>query len=314
MLYLRNISILLGLSLVALTSSAATQNPMEAIVSVKVISDNTMPPICPGAYYADGIMVTFRYDIDERTLEGGDFLVLSERNEKIRPMCALTSTANRGSSKSIILVGEFGSMMEETPKQISIVGELLTKGGEVINLNGATFSNVLALKSNLSLSRQQQSSINPNRLTRDASTATEAAASLPSEAELKKQEATRPVAMSARGQVMIGADGNLSINQAISAYTPGSSKINTVKITSLTAAGNARNRQLHISFELPKGEMARLELLDKNNVIQRVIDEERYYASGVHGITVFQANLPAGEYKVRLLAESGQIAHEVTFK
>lgn len=100
--------------------------------------------ICRGAAGKDGMPVIFSHEIDVETMQAGDFRVVAESGTVGDITCVTPGPANDlGESRTILVVGQYGSA-EDQPASVEIVGNLLSKDGQ-LNFLGARTS-VIALE------------------------------------------------------------------------------------------------------------------------------------------------------------------------
>lgn len=106
--------------------------------------DNGLPPIgnqgiCRGAAGMDGMPVIFSHEVDVETLQAGDFKVTAESGAVGEILCVTPAPATDiGELRTILVVGELGSA-EDQPANVEIVGNILSKDGQ-LNFLGATTS------------------------------------------------------------------------------------------------------------------------------------------------------------------------------
>ena len=100
--------------------------------------------ICRGAAGKDGMPVIFSHEIDVETMQAGDFRVVAESGTVGVITCVTPGPANDlGEIRTILVVGQYGSA-EDQPASVEIVGNLLSKDGQ-LNFLGARTS-VIALE------------------------------------------------------------------------------------------------------------------------------------------------------------------------
>lgn len=124
--------------------------------------DNALPSLLcnqPGSLL-DGMPVNFRFPLDSSSLSETDFEVVDSHGNIHIPMCATLAPANEyGENRTVLLLGEFGTSVTNPPVKVGIVDDLFTidtLSGEsacsaIINLNGSTTTNVIALADGPSL-------------------------------------------------------------------------------------------------------------------------------------------------------------------
>jgi hypothetical protein len=93
--------------------------------------------LCPPAVLLDGMPVTFREEIDQRTLWPWDFDVITRGGVHHPPLCATTAPANQESEdRTVLLIGQLGESTTDPPARVVVTGNLLTESGQ--NLRGAS--------------------------------------------------------------------------------------------------------------------------------------------------------------------------------
>ena len=131
------------------TATVDANGRQAALISAFFGIDNGLPPvadkaICRGAAGKDGMPVIFSHEVDVETLQAGDFRVVAESGTVGEVLCVTPApAADIGELRTILTVGEFGSA-EDQPVSVEIVGNLLSKDGQV-NFMGAT-ATVIALE------------------------------------------------------------------------------------------------------------------------------------------------------------------------
>ena len=134
----------------------------DTLVSAFFGLDNALPSLLcnqPGSLL-DGMPVNFRFPLDSSSLSGTDFEVVDSAGNIHIPMCAVLAPANEnGENRTVLLLGEFGTAINNPPVEVRVVGDLFTidtLSGEsacsaIINLNGITTTNVIPLADGPSL-------------------------------------------------------------------------------------------------------------------------------------------------------------------
>ena len=75
----------------------------------------------------DGMPVNFKYPLDAATLSGSDFEVVDSLGNIHIPICARLAPANEnGENRTVLLLGEFGTAVNNPPVEVRVVGDLLT--------------------------------------------------------------------------------------------------------------------------------------------------------------------------------------------
>ena len=79
----------------------------------------------------DGMPVIFSHELDPATMQAGDFKVTKASGEVGELTCVTLAPADdMGEWRTVLLVGEYGSI-DDQPVKVEIVGNLLSKDGEV---------------------------------------------------------------------------------------------------------------------------------------------------------------------------------------
>ncbi|KPK37350.1 MAG: hypothetical protein AMJ65_14785 [Phycisphaerae bacterium SG8_4] len=131
------------------TATIDSSGRQAALLSAFFGLDNGLPDIsdkgiCRGAAEADGMPVIFSHEIDTETMQAGDFRVVAESGSVGEINCVTPAPANDpGEIRTILVVGEYGSA-ENQPTSVQIVGNLLSKDGQ-LNFRGVQ-SSVIALE------------------------------------------------------------------------------------------------------------------------------------------------------------------------
>ena len=130
----------------ATTDSSGRQ---AALLSAFFGLDDGLPEIsdrgiCRGAAGKDGMPVIFSHEIDIETMQAGDFRVVSASGTVGEITCVTPAPADDfGETRTILVVGQYGSA-EDQPTSVEIVGNLLSKDGQ-LNFRGLR-SSVIALE------------------------------------------------------------------------------------------------------------------------------------------------------------------------
>ena len=99
---------------------------------------------CSGAAGQDGMPVVFSHEIDVETLQAGDFRVVTESGTVGEITCVTPAPADDwGETRTVLMIGQFGSA-DDQPASVEIVGNLLSKDGQ-LNFLGARTA-VIALE------------------------------------------------------------------------------------------------------------------------------------------------------------------------
>ena len=118
------------------TATVDANGREAALLSAFFGIDNGLPRvanrgICRGAGGSDGMPVIFSHEVDVDTLQAGDFRVVAESGKVGELVCVTPApAADIGELRTILLVGEYGSA-EDQPVSVEIVGNLLSKDGQV---------------------------------------------------------------------------------------------------------------------------------------------------------------------------------------
>lgn len=85
------------------------------------------PRVCRGSRGQDGMPVIFSHPVDVETLDPEDFQVTSAEGVTSTPLCAILQPAvDDGENRTVLLIGEFGSAIDDEPVEVDIVGEVLS--------------------------------------------------------------------------------------------------------------------------------------------------------------------------------------------
>lgn len=126
------------------TDVIATQDVngrQTALLSAFFGLDDALPSnsnifLCRGAAGKDGMPVVFSHEIDVETMQAGDFRVVAVSGAVGEITCVTPAPADDiGEARTILIVGQFGSA-EDEPASVEIVGNLLSKDGQ-LNFLGA---------------------------------------------------------------------------------------------------------------------------------------------------------------------------------
>jgi hypothetical protein len=99
--------------------------------------DNGLPlstnvGICRGGGKADGMPVIFDHEVAVKTIQAGDFRVVTESGKIGKVTCVtLFPALDTGELRTALLVGEFGSATGDPPVSIQITGNLLSLDGTI---------------------------------------------------------------------------------------------------------------------------------------------------------------------------------------
>ncbi|MCU0968963.1 MAG: hypothetical protein MUF03_09100 [Rubrivivax sp.] len=123
------------------TAGRDAQGRDAQILSAFFGLDNGLPrtanrAVCEGAGAQDGMPIIFSHEIDVRTMQAGDFKVITASGRMGRIVCVTLAPADDpGELRTALLAGEFGSI-DDQPVDVEIVGHLLSIDGSV-NFKGA---------------------------------------------------------------------------------------------------------------------------------------------------------------------------------
>jgi hypothetical protein len=104
--------------------------------------DNGLPVsanigICLGGGNEDGMPVIFDHEVQVKSIQAGDFRVLSKSGKIGKVTCVtLFPALDTGELRTALLVGEFGSATDDPPVTVEIVGNLLSLD-QTINFKSA---------------------------------------------------------------------------------------------------------------------------------------------------------------------------------
>ncbi len=91
---------------------------------------------CSGAAGKDGMPVVFSHEVDVETMQAGDFRVVAASGAVGEITCVTPAPADDpGETRTILIIGQFGNA-EDQPASVEIVGNLLSKDGQ-LNFLGA---------------------------------------------------------------------------------------------------------------------------------------------------------------------------------
>ena len=150
------------LSVITILTFVVNAKAQDTLVSAFFGLDNALPGILcnqPGSLL-DGMPVNFKFPLDASSLSETDFEVLDSLGNIHTPICALLAPANEnGENRTVLLLGEFGTAVTNPPIEVRVVGDLFTTDtlseesvcSAIINLNGITTTNIIALADGPSL-------------------------------------------------------------------------------------------------------------------------------------------------------------------
>ena len=100
------------------------------------LPSNSERGLCRGAAGKDGMPVVFSHEIDVETMQAGDFRVVTASGKVGEITCVTPAPADDiGEARTILIIGQYGSA-EDEPATVEIVGNLLSKDGQ-LNFLGA---------------------------------------------------------------------------------------------------------------------------------------------------------------------------------
>lgn len=117
------------------TDTTAADNMIRAqgqVLSAFYGLDNGLPfssnvGICRGGGKADGMPVIFDHEVDVKSMQAGDFRVMTKSGKVGEVTCVtLFPALDKGELRTALLVGEFGSAKDDPPVTVEIVGNLLS--------------------------------------------------------------------------------------------------------------------------------------------------------------------------------------------
>ena len=145
------------------TGEYASEEIQDTLVSAFFGLDNALPSLflCnQQAGLLDGMPVNFKFPLDASSLSETDFEVLDSLGNIHTPICVSLAPANEnGENRTVLLLGEFGTAVTNPPVEVRVVGDLFTTDtlseesvcSAIINLNGITTTNIIALADGPSL-------------------------------------------------------------------------------------------------------------------------------------------------------------------
>ena len=135
----------------------------DTLVSAFFGLDNALPSLLlcnQQGGLLDGMPVNFKFPLDASSLSETDFEVLDSLGNIHTPICVSLAPANEnGENRTVLLLGEFGTAVTNPPIEVRVVGDLFTTDtlseesvcSAIINLNGITTTNIIALADGPSL-------------------------------------------------------------------------------------------------------------------------------------------------------------------
>lgn len=126
-------------------TTPAAALPQGTVLSAKFTSDNKLPllanqRVCPGAAQGDSMQVVFDRELDVKTVDAGDFAVVTRAGVAGKMVCVTFMPAiDAGEQRTVVLVGEFGNAQTDPPQTLTITGNLLSRDGQ-LNYKGATIT------------------------------------------------------------------------------------------------------------------------------------------------------------------------------
>ena len=145
------------------TGEYASEEIQDTLVSAFFGLDNALPSLLlcnQQGGLLDGMPVNFKFPLDASSLSETDFEVLDRLGNIHAPICVSLAPANEnGENRTVLLLGEFGTAVTNSPVEVRVVGDLFTTdtlSGESVcsaikNLNGITTTNVIPLADGPSL-------------------------------------------------------------------------------------------------------------------------------------------------------------------
>jgi hypothetical protein len=131
---------LLALAATGASASAASARNQtrgsDPIVTAYFVLDNKLGKgaaarVCPGGAGLDAMPITFRHQIDLRTLSPRDFSVTTRSGRQLTPICATPKPADDSNEdRTILLVGKLGDVPSDPPVRATVVGRLRDRRGD----------------------------------------------------------------------------------------------------------------------------------------------------------------------------------------
>lgn len=126
--------------------------------------DNTMPQKSMGIWLKapgkDGMPLVFSHEIDPVTLNPKVFQVTTEKGENLSvAFVTFKPAVEEFELRTILLIGDFGNVPENPPKEVKIIGDLKTRDGQ--NLKGQKIE-VVALEDGPFISYAEYFSLDKN--------------------------------------------------------------------------------------------------------------------------------------------------------
>lgn len=280
-------------------------NDREYILEVRVVGDNSIPGSCIGSNgSSDGIMILFKDEIDDSSIDGSDFIFIMPNGAKISASCALAYSGKnaKNSKRAFLLEGEFGSLNNTTPSSVQITGDVYAlnpASKDAYNLKGINFSRIQGLKSTSSIGTADNttaSTPNTKGSIKDNSSKKEIVNSTAS---------NKQVSYTMSGVVTIDDNGIVSLNPTIHATAIDEAPAKAAKIDNLGAFASPATKEIQVSFTLQSSQEVTVSLHRPDGKLLRLLDEGKHYAAGTHLIKSWDINIPKGEYLVKVHTGGG---------
>jgi hypothetical protein len=305
------------------SSIQAINNPEGAIVSAKIVGDNTLQNLCGGtSQKLDGILILFKDKLLPNTVTFNDFELSLANGKKARPTCVVPSPNNQ---YELLLVGDFDDLMTFAPQKITVVGDIFTRNDE--NIRGAVCDKVLKM-----IQRQNATMVsnpNPRTLESPATEKNNTGKNNIDEANLENIEEENPVnenpvvkkpehvvadaqtALSQSvttvkmwGHLRLEEEETVTTNKIIDTHSSVNYSLPFEKITNVTAKKGEKDFELSISFEIAKDQMLQIEMLDDKGETLRFIDDGKHYDKGQHTLKVFLRRKDGNTLRISSIKDS----------
>ena len=127
-----------------MTPEVSANNHQPSLLSAFFGLDNSLPfranLLCLGASSTDGMPVIFSRTHDPESLPTEDFSVITRSGARKTPLCAtLRPALDKGETRTVLLIGDFGDADYDPPQTVQIVDDLLSDGSKesLVNFVGA---------------------------------------------------------------------------------------------------------------------------------------------------------------------------------
>lgn len=96
--------------------------------------------ICDGAARQDGMPVIFSTEINHKTMQAGDFRVMTAAGKPGKMHCvSLLPATDAGELRTVLLIGEFGNADGDPPARVEVTGNLHSIDGK-LNFKGSSIA------------------------------------------------------------------------------------------------------------------------------------------------------------------------------